>query len=286
MARINIETSIYRDPEFQELLIKVGDRLRAKGMLQEFWERAQEQWFPHRKLVPMSVIEKLGLHQLIEVGLAEIRDGGVYARGSEKAFAWLFEASEKGRKGGKASAAKRKKKKSDQPVSTTCEAQVKQGSTSVNPSEASLLSSPSSLLSSLVSNSEKSPSGMGELALPTPQENLPEPKKSKFSESTRAKMQAFIAAYAKGYQGKYKGPPEGLRDKAIIGKIGHWIEHVPQERACQLVEVYLQIDYQPIANSQHDLWQFFRHLNRIGNALNSGQKPSGINWDKVFGGAA
>jgi hypothetical protein len=111
-------------------------------------------------------------------------------------------------------------------------------------------------------------------------------RKPKFSEETRRKMHSFIVAYSDGYKAKYGGPPEGIRDKAIIGKIGHWIESVSEERARNLVEVYLQVDYRPINESCHDLWQFFRHLNRIGNALSSGADPSGINWNRVFGGAA
>lgn len=119
-----------------------------------------------------------------------------------------------------------------------------------------------------------------------PVSNLPAPKKSRFSDETKNKMRAFIATYSSGYREKYGAPPEGIRDKALVGKLGHWIEHTSEERACQLVQVYLQIDHKWINDSCHDLWQFFRHLNRIGNALATGQDPGGINWAKVFGGAA
>jgi hypothetical protein len=111
-------------------------------------------------------------------------------------------------------------------------------------------------------------------------------KKPKFDDATRNKMRRFFAVYADGYKTKYGAPPEGMRDKAIIGKVGHWIESVSEDRAVQLAQVYLQIDHKWINESCHDLWQFFRHLNRIGNALTTGQDPGGIDWNRVFGRSA
>lgn len=113
---------------------------------------------------------------------------------------------------------------------------------------------------------------------------LPAPKKSKFTDATRQKMRGFIAAYAKAWEAKYKSRPEGIRDKALIGKLGHWIEHVAEVRAINLVEAYLQISYRPFDENYHDLWQFFRHLNRIGSALDTGKDANSIDWAKVFGG--
>jgi len=108
------------------------------------------------------------------------------------------------------------------------------------------------------------------------------PKKSKFSEGTRQKMRVFLAAYAEGYNARYKSNPEGIRDKAVIGKLGHWIEHVPEVRAVDLVKVYLQISYKPFDENYHDLWQFFRHMNRIGVALDTGTDAQATNWTEVF----
>jgi hypothetical protein len=111
------------------------------------------------------------------------------------------------------------------------------------------------------------------------------PKRSKFNPGTRAKMVAFIRAYAEAWKAKYNSNPEGLKDKALIGKVGHWIEAVAEERAINLVQVYLQIDYRPINDACHDLWQFFRHLNRIGIALDTGQDTAGINWGDFLKGS-
>ena len=99
-------------------------------------------------------------------------------------------------------------------------------------------------------------------------------------------MVAFIRAYAEAWKAKYNSNPEGLKDKALIGKIGHWIEGVSEQRALDLVQVYLQVEYRPINESCHDLWQFFRHLNRIGIAMDTGQDTAGINWGSFLNGGA
>jgi hypothetical protein len=99
-------------------------------------------------------------------------------------------------------------------------------------------------------------------------------------------MVAFIRKYAEVWKEKYKANPEGLKDKALIGKVGHWIESVSEQRACDLVQVYLQVDYKPINESCHDLWQFFRHLHRIGIAMDTGQDTAAVNWADVFSRSA
>lgn len=154
MARLNVEVDkIWRKAGFQKLMIQVGDRHKAKGIVIDLWELAQQYWFPERKLIPEQAFKEADLPDILfdpAIGLAERRPDGIYAKGSEEQFQWLFEAQEKGRKGGKASADKRKarnsKKKSDklstdEPKSTTAQAQVDPGSAQVNLAQPSLLSS-------------------------------------------------------------------------------------------------------------------------------------------------
>jgi hypothetical protein len=101
MARLNIETKVAGDLRFQKLLIKLGDRHKAKGMLWELWELAQKHWFPNRDLIPENEwLEAELSNSLVELGFADKREKGYYARGSEEHFAWLFGKQEAGRKGG------------------------------------------------------------------------------------------------------------------------------------------------------------------------------------------
>lgn len=108
-------------------------------------------------------------------------------------------------------------------------------------------------------------------------------RKGRFDDLTKAKMAAFIAAYCDAYKKRYGSNPEGTRDPALVGKIGGWIQTVSGDRASQLVQVFLQIEHKHILDNCHSLWDFFRHLNRIGNALTTGVEPMGIDWAKIFG---
>ena len=110
------------------------------------------------------------------------------------------------------------------------------------------------------------------------------PGKRKFTPETNRKIVAFIRAYAEGFREKYKSAPEGIRDKAVIGKIGHWVEMLSEERAVQLVQVYLQVTDKWVVARYHDLWTFFKIRNQLGVALDTGLDPGGINFGSVFGG--
>lgn len=90
MARVNIE-EIEKDERFQELMIQLGSRHLALGVMVDLWKLAQKFWFPHTELIPVSVFERAKLPDaLFQVGLAEKRADGVYAKGSKEQFAWLF----------------------------------------------------------------------------------------------------------------------------------------------------------------------------------------------------
>lgn len=109
MARLNIETSLWSKPAFQKFMIKMGDRHKAMGQVVDLWTLAQAHWFPYRELIPESAFHDAELSEaLIETGLAERRDGGIYAKGSEDAFEWLFQNQRAGRLGGVASAKRRR----------------------------------------------------------------------------------------------------------------------------------------------------------------------------------
>lgn len=240
--------------------------------------------------VPRRVFFVLeGAQALIDAHLAEdLGEGGVYVCGSAAYLEWVAGRSEAGKAGGKKSAEARKAKtgsavppkakNSPKQTRSTTEANAKQPQPSVSASASSSVSaSEENTGITLRVGGETAPQGSaGQGQAPV------RPKRDPFTLGTRAKMRGFLGAYAEGYKAKYGGPPEGIRDKAIIGKVGHWIESVSEERAISLIQVYLQIDYRPITESQHDLWQFFRNLNRIGNALSTGEDPSGINWNQVF----
>jgi hypothetical protein len=262
MARINLETALWGEFSFQTLLIKVGNRHAAKGMVTELFTLAQKYWFPLRCGIPIKEIELAELTPTIEAGLAELRGDVVYVHGSEEAFAWLFEKQ----KGGKKSAEARKKKfgsaqprvkkspKSPNSVRTEIEQRsnefTEQTSNSPEQPRSSLLSSPSSLFPSL--SSDLFPQG-GEIAK-TPAE---------------ANARAFLAAYCRAWKLRYKtNPPIGGKPAGLAKQI---VKDLGTEKACTLVETFLRMEDYWFLKKRHDLGTFKENLNAVVQYHDTGE---------------
>jgi hypothetical protein len=306
---INILPKWHEDPRRDRLVQTIGS-LYADGMAVAAWKLAFRALQDGQELVPEHVFRILQFAQeFIDAGLARLKEGGVYVCGCTDIWKEYLENVAKKKGAGKNSAEVRKKKygtalppnarnrqkkenkSADQLPNTCSNATEHSPNTCSNATEPLVLvlkaNTKNNSLTGVICADTAQPE-QKQLALPEkppPETQLLVPKQSKFSDETRRKMRAFIGTYAKGFQEKYHGPPESIRDKALIGRIGHWIEHVPEVRAIQLVEVYLQVDYRPINESLHDLWQFFRHLNRIGIALDTKASGGTVNWAQVFQGA-
>lgn len=106
--RINIEDSLYADYRFKALVRNLGDEDRAVGMCVRFWRSAAVRW-AHDELVSREQFRIEGFEPLAEVGLAEERESGFYAKGSEN-FEWYHAKVSAAVKAGRASAAARKSK--------------------------------------------------------------------------------------------------------------------------------------------------------------------------------
>lgn len=105
MARINIEDSLWSDPRFLKLCIKIGNEMQAIGAVVLAWRLAQRYYCPDRQPIPVDAFERAEMPEaLIETGLAERVDDGVRMCGSDEHFAWWFQRQEAGRKGGLAKA--------------------------------------------------------------------------------------------------------------------------------------------------------------------------------------
>ena len=138
MARINFEDNIYKRVEWEKLKSEVrkemfktfskhglspsdyclfSDDLEAtsshvaKGLLVSAWTLAQHYWLDDRSLIP---VEKWNLIKfascVITSGFAELKDDGIYIKGSEEQFKWLEQKRDAGRKGGLAKQANLEKR--------------------------------------------------------------------------------------------------------------------------------------------------------------------------------
>lgn len=108
MARINCEDDYWTDPRRESLGLLIGDQEKADGRMLRAWRISQSYWRQGGQLVPEAVWDAARLNGVIEVGLAERREGGIYCKGSATQFDWISQHAEAGRVGGKASAAARK----------------------------------------------------------------------------------------------------------------------------------------------------------------------------------
>lgn len=97
MARVNIDDDVESKPQFRRLVQILGDDDRALAMLVRFWRLAQKYW-GDGELIPMPDIEDWGFGPVIESKWGLVRDGGVYAIGSEERFAWYRQRVEAGKK--------------------------------------------------------------------------------------------------------------------------------------------------------------------------------------------
>lgn len=103
VARINIEDSLWSDPRFMKLCIRLGDERTAIGAVILAWKTAQKHWCPHKNPIPNEEWAQAGIgREIIDVGLAKEVDDGIYVAGSEEHFDWYFERLSAAKAGGKA----------------------------------------------------------------------------------------------------------------------------------------------------------------------------------------
>jgi hypothetical protein len=103
VARINIEDSLFKDLAFTDLVIKLQCRTLALGAVMEAFMLAQK-WYldeAHGRLIPADQWARFRFGgAVLECGLAEAREGGIYVRGSDEQFKWLLQRQVAGKKGG------------------------------------------------------------------------------------------------------------------------------------------------------------------------------------------
>ena len=68
------------------------------GKLVQFWSLAQKHWGNEKELVPEHEFAQGDWEILLDVGLAERRPTGIYARGAEKRFKWYLDLCRNSRK--------------------------------------------------------------------------------------------------------------------------------------------------------------------------------------------
>lgn len=242
MARINIEGGLFTRGEWLAMVEILGSADTALGALVRTWLVAQRYWFPNRELIPLDVWRRERLNQaVIESGLAEVRTDGIYVRGSDVQFAWLFDASEKGKKSAEA---RKKKNGTAQPGGKKRKSSAKNvehGSNTVGtepePLRSSLLSSPfsSSLLSSHHSISNTPPEG--------------------------EKTSGFIAGYCARFKSKYGFNTKVAGKNAGIAK--RVFENIPAGKLDQYLDAFFEMPDAELVKAKHPLAKFEFKFNEV-----------------------
>ena len=262
VARINIEDSLFKDTRFFDLVVILGSKTTALGALVEAWIVAQNFWKLNHNGIPKKEWEKQKLNPaLIQSGLAIDRGDFIYIAGSEEQFAWLVQRQEAGKKGGPAAAKARLENIEEFPRRNTTEYD---GSRPPSPSP-----SPSPSLT-LSLNAFSKGKGSTEVSPLPPR--------------VQSEIGFFIARYVKAYQSRYGPKARPSLQGKTQGQIKRFLSETPFDRACNLIEVYCQMDDPWFKKKCHDFSTFVENLNKVSLALDTGRDPgSGPTIEEILG---
>lgn len=247
MARISVDLDqIYTDIRFQNLSDVIGSKTEAVGLLISLWRTAQSFWFKN-ELVPFHVWDCFEHKDLLlKFGYADKRNEGVYIRGSKENFQWYFDKKPafdaRNKLGGlsRSSTAIRDKKGRMMPASD-------------QPDPAPIPIS----ISIPISNKE----------IRKKEEGIGFPAKA-------VNTASFIGAYVNAYKKRYGTAPE--INGFAAGTAKRIVRDLGIQKACELVQVYLQVEDVWFKKMHYDLFTFEKSLNKISLALNTGQQPSDL----------
>ena len=262
MARINIENSLFADKRFVELAIKLGCQETALGAMTWCFLVAQKYWFPNKEPIPFKAWESHKLNEkVIECGLAERRENGVYICGSEENFEWLFKASEKGKRSAEA---RKKKFGTAQPIKK----EVKKHRTQF------------ALCSGVVEQSPNRPEALTPTLTLTHNTNTLIPSVLTPDASHQAKPHAVIVDWCELYKEKYGATYALSRSEAgiIKNKCKDW----SFEKFSDMFRCYLAINEKYYETQKHPLWLFFKDIQKINVAAQTGSKPDEDRVDALF----
>ena len=232
MARVNIEDKLFSDQRWMKLIIKCGCRHKAIGILTGAWILAQKNWLQFG-FIPEKAWDK-DFDILIEVELATRRaDGNVYIKGSKRAFKWLDQRVEAGRKGG---LSEKRVKSSDQTEEQTTEAVAKR---SLDPDK-QVLSGAKPLSPTLSPTLPLSSSSNSNSLLNTSSETVEasaskKSKKKSSPEKTELNRKIW-ESYAQAFSERYRVQP--TRNASVNAKISQLGERLGEE-AIAVVKFFL-----------------------------------------------
>lgn len=249
MARINIEQVWWTDPRREKLANSLGSLLLADAVVIRAWKLAQDFWGNNRGLIPKHVFETLEANaNLIQANLAEVREDGVYVRGSSQYLDWVTQRRDAAKRGGQKSSEKRTQNKQKP------QANAKQTSTKSKQTQASGSISGSISGSSSNSGSVNTPYGQNEVLQ---------------AEPVKHKGKKFIEVYSELFKARYGTNPH------IDGKTAGIAKRVSESLTIEKITLYLDAFFQlpdsKLIKEKHPIGQFEFKLNEIVVFAETGQ---------------
>jgi hypothetical protein len=282
MARVNAEECWWSDPRRTKLAFAVGSQALADGMALNAWRLAQEFW-SRGKLIPWHTASALeGFEALLSTGLARLHETQdptssqvdprsiqadpsqaqalfVYVRGSSEYHSWARDQRNGSSLGGQKSA-QRPRDAKGRLVATS----------KVDPSRSKVVQASDSGSVSVSDSNTKT-------------------KDLKAPDGPQSEIGLFVGTYVKAYQNAYppkdggKPPRPDLSGK-VQGQIKRYLQDVPIGRACELIQVYCQMEDSWFKTKCHDFGTFLENQNKVSLALDTGEDPSRpgshIDWSK------
>lgn len=267
MARINIDDELHADHRFKRLVRKLGNEDLATGMLYRFWRIAQDFW-ANGELLPKSEFDAEDFQVLLDVGLAEERPEGIYAKGSEQRFGWYVQRC----RASEAKAKKAPETKPGVPELNSGPPESDSGHPETNSGAPESISGPPNATATVPST------------VPAPVKKIKKDPSGGAALSSATNSQNFIAHMVERYQAKYHTRP--ILDGPTQGAVKRLLKFVPLQQARDLYEVYLQIDDDWFRKKRHDFATFMANLQTVAVALGTGEKSAPTDWEFVFGEVA
>jgi hypothetical protein len=271
MGCLNVDDKWFDDPRRDTLVESIG-QTAADGTAIKMW-RLAETWYRKDSIVPREIffIHKHAL-AFLDAQLAEEKPEGIYIKGSKEFFQYIKEAKEGRKVGGAQRAEKAQRDENGRFLPSHLESE-----SSSTPAAASCHQLDPASFSSSSSLALKNKELKGDAVAP-PSGNLPavskKPRPAK-NENAQAERE-FIGTYVRAYGRRYgeKARPECLQDNKIIGQIRNFLTNRSLARACDLIQVYLQMDDPWFVKHGHDFITFTQKINQIGLALHNGRDPA------------
>jgi hypothetical protein len=256
MARLTIEDRWWTDPRREKLGELLGSLLLADAWAMRLWRLAQEYYGRGRHPIPAAIFESLeAAPKLVQAHLASVQEDGVYVRGSSEFTDWLNDKRATASVGGKKSAqrprdAKGRLKKTSKQSPSRIQAEPK----TVQPSGSG---------SGFGSGSRESPSGISAIAL------VPS-----VVPGTAIEKAGFnpVGLWCQLYR-LYVGTSTELL-KEDVGKLTNFGRGRSEEKLRRLFSCYFQIQNSFYQGRGYPVWAFFKDLQAISNAAETGVDPS------------